>query len=147
MYPLFIGITLLKISSPYFRKHILDSLEPFDLLYINGFFMFTIISLIFLYQIIFNKTMKKTIDNYNRLTFTQIVCLFIICCMIVASTLLIFELDKNHNTPFINAICLNSGKMLLLLLISIIIFGEKYNYIQLLGVILTIIGLMMILCK
>jgi uncharacterized membrane protein len=144
MYEYLFGITILKISNPYFRKHILYSLDPHDLLFINGIIMFIIISLVFLYQITVNNTLKKTIANYKKLSYTQILCLIILCCMAIASSLLLFELDKNHNTPFINHVFLKAGSIILLLLISIFLFEEKYNYCQIIGIILTIIGIVMV---
>jgi len=144
MYHYFLGITLLKILNPYFRKHLLESIDSHDLLFINGFIMAILISIIFLYQVIVNKTLNKTITNYNKLTYIQVVCLVILCSMGIGSSLLLFELDKNHNTPFLNHIFLKSGGIILLLFVSIIIFEEEYNLYQIFGIILASIGLIIL---
>lgn len=144
MYHYFLGITLLKILNPYFRKHLLDTIDAHDLLFINGFIMAILISIIFLYQVIVNKTLNKTITNYNNLTYTQIGCLIILCSMGIVSSLLLFELDQNHNTPFLNHIFLKSGGIILLLFISIIIFEEEYNLYQLFGITLASLGLIIL---
>jgi uncharacterized membrane protein len=144
MYHYFLGITLLKMVNPYFRKHLLNTIDTHDLLFMNGFIMAILISIIFLYQIIVNKTLNKTIINYNKLTYTQVGCLVILCSMGIASSLLLFELDKNHNTPFLNHIFLKSGGILLLLFISIIIFEEEYNIYQICGIALALLGLIIL---
>jgi len=147
MYPYLIGITLLKSVNPYFRKHILDTLEGHDLLFINTFFIFLIVLSIFIYKTIFHKTLYDTIENYKNLTNSQILCIFLICALTVGSSLLLYELDKNFNTPLLNFVFLKFASVLSLIFVGIFIFKEKYTWKQILGITLAVLGIYLITNK
>jgi drug/metabolite transporter (DMT)-like permease len=147
MYPYLIGITLLKSLNPYFRKHILDTLEGHDLLFINTFFIFLIVFAIFIYKTIFHNSLYDTIENYKNLSNTQILCIFLICALTVGSSILLYELDKNFNTPLLNFMFLKFASVLSLIFVGIFIFKEKYTWKQILGIVLTICGIYLITNK
>lgn len=46
--------TFLKTFNPYFRKHILDSLESHEYLFLNTFFVAFFVFLYFIYKLIFH---------------------------------------------------------------------------------------------
>jgi multidrug transporter EmrE-like cation transporter len=55
--------------------------------------------------------------------------------------------DKHYNTPLLNSIMLKTFGMISLILVSIFVFKEKYTYMQMLGMVLTITGIYMISLK
>lgn len=147
MYHYILGLTLLKSINPYFRKHILNTLSGHDLLIINTLFIGTIVFIIFLYKCFFDKSIIDTLNNYKKLSFTQIACLFLLAILAVVSSLFVFELDKNYNTPLINSLFLKIASVVALGLVSIFIFREKYNWKQIIGILLAILGVYLITSK
>lgn len=142
MYQYIIAASLLKSFIPYIRKHVLNTINSNDMLYINALIFFIIVCFIFIYNVIFNKQIiSTTIINYNKLNAIQIACLFAISLMAVIVAYLIYELDKFHNTPFINYIVVFSLTIIFSIFISMYIFNEKYNIRHFFGVILTFIGI------
>jgi|688.fasta_scaffold671734_2 drug/metabolite transporter (DMT)-like permease len=142
MYQYIVAASLFKSFIPYIRKHVLNTINSHDMLYINALIFFIIVCFIFIYNVIFNKKIiSTTINNYNKLNAIQIACLFAISLMAVIVAYLIYELDKFHNTPFINYIVVFSLTIIFSIFISMYIFNEKYNIRHFFGVILTFIGI------
>jgi drug/metabolite transporter (DMT)-like permease len=63
------------------------------------------------------------------------------------SSLFLYELDKNHNTPLINTILLRLFSVVVLIIVGVFIFGEKYNWMQIVGIFLAVIGVFLIMQK
>ena len=146
---LFLTITsLLKSFSPYLRKHILNSLDGHEYLFLNTFFVAIIVFFYFMYKIIVHDDMFKTLVNrmYN-LTFLQVISFMLIAFITVISSIVIIHLDKHYNTPLLNSMLSKGIAAVLLLFIGTIIYEEKYNLKQIFGILLTIIGLFLINCK
>ena len=146
MYSYLIGTTFLKSMNPYFRKHILDTLNPREYFYLNTIFVFILMILVFLFFET-KKSTKEMISNYQKLEHSHFACIFIISFLLVASSLLLYELDKNHNTPLINNILLKTGSVIVLIVIGVFMFGEKYNWKQITGIILTCMGIYLVMQK
>jgi uncharacterized membrane protein len=64
MYSYLILVALLKSVIPHFRKNVLETLRPQDLLYINTFFICIIVSFIFIYKYFFEKKIE-TFTNFK----------------------------------------------------------------------------------
>ena len=145
----FLGIThFLKMLNPYFRKHILTTLESHEYLFLNTFFIACFVFLFFLYKVIFNdNTFNKLTDKIKKLTILQVIYFMIIAFITVFSSIILIHMDKNYNTPLINGLLNKVIAAILLLCIGIFMFEEKYNYKQISGVILTIIGLYLMITK
>ena len=144
MYSYLIGTTFLKSMNPYFRKHVLDTLNPREYFYLNTFFVFILMILVFfLFET--KKSVKEMFSNYKKLEHSHFSCIFIISLLAVASSILLYELDKNHNTPLINNILLKTGSVIVLILVGLFIFGEKYTWKQIIGIILTCIGIYLVM--
>ncbi len=145
-----IGTTFLKSIVPYFRKHILGTLNSDEFLLLNSTIIFVIILIIFVIKILTGeqeKTMKQIINNYKKMTYIQVIFITIIALLTVMSSLFIYELDKKHNTPLINSILLRSFSIISMILVGVFIFGELYSWVQIVGVILAIFGLFLIIQK
>lgn len=145
----FLTITsLLKTLNPYFRKHILHTLETHEFLFINTFFVAIFVLFYFIYKLIYHNDMvDQFINNINNLTFLQIIYFMLIAFITVISSMVIINLDKHYNTPLINSLLSKGITVILLLMVGIFIFKEKYNLKQLFGIFLTIIGLFLTTCK
>jgi hypothetical protein len=146
---LLLGITmLLKTLNPYFRKHILESLESHEYLFINTFFIGLFVFLFLFYKIIFdNSSIDKLIDKVQNLTIMQVVCFILIAFITVSSSAVLIHMDKHYNTPLINGLLNKVIAVILLMGVGVFIFKEKYTYTQIFGIFLTIIGIYLIINK
>lgn len=144
MYSYLIGTTFLKSMNPYFRKHVLNTLNAREYFYMSTLFGFILMILVFfLFET--QKTTKEMISNYKKLEYSHYACIFIIAFLLVASSLLLYELDKNYNTPLLNNILLKTGSIIVLIVVGVFVFGEKYTWKQIAGIILTCIGIYMVM--
>jgi drug/metabolite transporter (DMT)-like permease len=144
MYHYLFGITMLKSISPYFRKHVLNHLDSHDFFFINTLFIFSILSLFFIYRYLFDKSFDQSVKKITSMKFTHLGCIFAIAVLTIVSSITIMELDKNYNTPFINSILMRIFSTIALVLVSIFIFKEKYTRLQILGICMTIAGVFLI---
>lgn len=138
------GTTFLKSMNPYFRKHVLNTLNPREYFYLSTFFVFILMIIVFF---IFEtqKTTKEMMSNYKKLEYSHYACVLIISVLLVASSLLLYELDKNYNTPLLNNILLKTGSIIVLIVVGVFVFGEKYTWKQIVGIILTCIGIYLVM--
>ena len=145
----FVAITqLLKTFNPYFRKHILESLEIHEYLFINTFFVACFVFLYFLYKLFFhNKFIDKLINKILNLTILQVVYFVLIAFITVFSSIVLIQLDKKHNTPLINGLLTKVISVILLMIVGIFMFKEQYNYKQIIGIFLTVFGLYLTMSK
>uniref|UniRef100_A0A6C0HCK1 EamA domain-containing protein n=1 Tax=viral metagenome TaxID=1070528 RepID=A0A6C0HCK1_9ZZZZ len=146
MYQYMFGLSILKSFTPYFRKHVLTTLNSHDLLFINTFFIFSIVFLFFLYKLFFDKSnpLIETFKNYKSLSLTQVVALFVMAFLAVGSSIFVYEFDKKYNTPLINSMFMRTASTISLILVGIFLFEEKYSWKQIAGVFFTIFGVYLI---
>jgi drug/metabolite transporter (DMT)-like permease len=148
MFAFIVATSILKTLNPYLRKNILLTLDSHEYLFLNTFIIALLALLFLFYKIFFtNHDIETMINKYKSLTLLQIVFALLIGIVTISSSFLIINLDKYYNTPLVNSLFLKIASSILLLVIGIIIFKERYNYIQILGVILAIIGICLIFCK
>ena len=141
MYLFLIFATMLKSVRPYVKKYVLHTLDSHDYLFLNTLFIGGIVSTIFIYKLIFDKKIKNTFENIKNLSILQLFYFLILAVITVYSTIIFLEFDKNHNTPLINSMITKFRSTLSIICISIFIFREKYSFIQIVGVFLTILGI------
>jgi len=133
-------------SRPYFRKHILNTLEPADYLFLNSFFITLFIIVYFTYIYFFdNHLVKRTYDNCCKLSYTQISALILLSFFTVISSLMFFHVEKHFNTPFINNILMKAFSLVALFLVGYFIFNESYTTRHMVGICLTFAGILVLL--
>ena len=148
MIPFVIFTGVLKTFNPYLRKNILLSLDPHDYLFLNTFIIFIFSMMYLIYKIFFdNHDIVKMFVKYKSLTLTQIIFALLIGIVTIFSSLVISNLDKYYNTPLINSMILKLLSAILLLLSGVFLFNEKYNYKQIIGLVLAIVGGILLFCK
>jgi len=146
MLPHIFGLTALGSVRPYFRKHVLATLDPHDFLFLNAFIIAILIGIYFVFVYFFNHgVVKKTFKNCASLNYTQVGALLILGIFTIFGTLLLLDADKNYNTPAINSIILKSVSMVALFLVGVFIFEEQYSVKQIIGIALTIAGILVLM--
>ena len=147
MYHLFCSI-LLRTIDPYFRRHLTSkSLNATDYMYLETL-IYT--SVLFLF-IIFNYFYKKketfeTIQNIQNIKFRDVIFMAISSFFFIYSTLMIYE-SEHSSTAFINGVFLRGGSLIGILIVGIFFYEEKYNWKQIIGIIMTFIGIYLLMCK
>lgn len=143
MYLLFFGITLLNQFRPYFRKYISDTLDHHEFFLLSAIMILFVISLyiVHLIHISGHTSMGTLLGNMAKLSYIEVLAVFILSTFTVISGLLIFELDKNHNNPLVNSIILKALSMIAVVCVGVFVFEEKYKIHQVLGVGLIILGI------
>ena len=124
---LFLGLTsFLKTFNPYFRKHILVSLESHEYLFLNTFFVSLFVFIYFLYKLIFHDdSLDKLLDKTNKLSILQVICFILIAFITVTSSIVIINFDKYYNTPLLNSLLSKSIATIMLILLGVFIYNEK----------------------
>jgi uncharacterized membrane protein len=142
MYHYILGASIFKSAVPYMRKHVLNTLDSHDLLYLDALVFFIIVLCIFCYQCIFNRSnIMNTITNYQRLSYKQMMCVVTISIISVSVVYMILHLDKFYNTPLVNYISRVSLTSVCAIMIGILYFKEKYKIQHIIGILLTITGI------
>ena len=143
MYALFFAITLMNQFRPYFRKHISETLKHHEYYLLSALMiLFVIVSYVIHLIFISGETSSGTLMlNIAKLSYIEILAIFVLSIFTVISGLLIFELDKNHNTPLMNTILLKSLSSIAVVCIGIFMFKERYEWSQILGICLIVIGI------
>jgi drug/metabolite transporter (DMT)-like permease len=145
-----VGTTLFKSITPYFRKHVLGTLTSDEFLLLNSTIIFVIVLIIFIIKVATgeqHETFKQIVNNYKKMTYIQVICVAIIASLTVMSSLFIYELDKHYNTPMINTLLLRSFSIISMILVGVFIFGEEYNWVQIVGVVMAFFGVFLIMQK
>ena len=144
MYSLFIGLTFLQQFRPYFRKYISSTLEAHEYVLLNTVLILVLLLMYVMYLLCMRKTtLSKLKKNVLSLSTGERICLLVMALLTVLAGLLIFELDKNYNTPLMNSMYLKALSTIALLVVGVLIFKEYYNIHQVLGVVLILLGMYM----
>ena len=148
LYLLLFITQMFKTLNPYFRKHILNSLEVHEFMFINTFFVALFVFMYFIYiQISDNDFIYKFTQKSQKLSIIQIVFFIFIAFVTLCSTFIFIHLDKFYNTPFINGLLSRGMSAILLMAVGVFMFKEEYSYEQISGVFLTIFGLYLVIPK
>ena len=148
MLPYLLGITGVGSVRPYFRKHVLNTLEPEDYLFLNSLIISTVILGYFLYTYVFNNhVVQRTYKNCCNMSYTQIGALILLGVFTAASSLFLFNVEKNFNTPAVNHVLLKALSLLGLFAAGVFIFNESYTTNHLLGIGVTITGIVILLAN
>lgn len=148
MYHFLLGCSILKTLRPFFRKNVLENVDSHDFLFLNTFFISSLVFLIFLYKLIFDKEIYKTIECAKKLNVLQIVCFFFLAALTVGASTLYLEYEKqSKNSVMINSMYIKIISALVLLGTSIFVFKENCSWKQIVGVLVVILGLTLMSSK
>jgi drug/metabolite transporter (DMT)-like permease len=111
-------------------------------------FIYTFVLFLF---IIFNyfydkKESFETLKNLQNVKIRDVIFMSITSFFFIYSTLMIYE-NEHSNTAFINGVFLRGGTLVGILIVGIFFYEEKYNWKQIIGIILTFIGIYLLMNK
>ena len=139
MYSVLFGISIMKSLRPFFKKNVLKSeIDEDDFLFLNTFF----ISLFVIIYFIYNFTKKKKVDfnKYKNMKPLELGSMIGVSLFTVISTILVLQMDKGYQTPFINSMLTKGFSTIFVIAIGMIIYKENYNMLQMLGIALILVG-------
>jgi len=143
-----LGSILLRSIDPYYRRYMTsNTLNAKEYLYLETF-SYTFVLIIF---IIFNFFYKKqeaveSFKNLNKIQIRDIVYMFLTSMFFIYTSLMIYEFEHN-NTAFVNGVFIRGGTLIGILLVGIFFYKEKYNWKQALGILFTLFGIYLLMCK
>jgi hypothetical protein len=141
MYPLFLLISFLHEFRHYFRKHISDFLDHHEYLLLNSLCISFIVAfyLVYLYMND-NLSVSKMMNHYKSMTLVELFCILLLSVITIFSAIIVYELDKNHNTPFLNTLFMKSAGIIVALCVGIFMFEESYKLHQIVGIGMILFG-------
>jgi len=143
MYSVLFGISIMKSLRPFFKKNVLKSdIDEDDFLFLNTFF----ISLFVVVYFAYNFTKKKKVD-FNKYKNMKPIELGSVSLFTVVSTILVLQMDKGYQTPFINSMLTKGFSTIFVIAIGMIIYKENYNTLQMLGIAFILMGTYLISSK
>lgn len=146
MYSVLFGISIMKSLRPFFKKNVLKSeIDEDDFLFLNTFF----ISLFVIIYFIYNFTKKKKVDfnKYKNMKPIELGSMIGVSLFTVISTILVLQMDKGYQTPFINSMLTKGFSTIFVIAIGMIIYKENYNILQILGIAFILTGTYLISSK
>jgi uncharacterized membrane protein len=127
MNTILIGAGLVNSIKPYCRKHVINSLDSHEFIFLNTI----IISLIIISYLIYKKTcITDLYYKYSSLTFTQIASITILSLITVFGSLMKLNMDKDNNNSntFMNGLLIKGVTSATIIFIGIAFFNEKYTW-------------------
>jgi multidrug transporter EmrE-like cation transporter len=122
-----IGAGLINSVKPYCRKHLINSLETHEFMFLNTI----IISILIISYLLYKKTcINDLYYKYTSLTFTQIASIVILSMITVFGTLMKLNMDKENNgsSTFMNGLLVKGVTSATIIFIGMAFFNEKYTW-------------------
>lgn len=146
MFNLLFGITMLKSVRPIFRKNVMQTIDNYSFLLLNTLFIAIFVVLYFIYLNKQDVKFISVVKNCGSMNIVQIISMLLISFLTITSTILIMNMDQTSLSTTSITI-MKSISTILLVLLGIFVYKEQYNFTQIYGVILTIIGICFISSK
>jgi len=122
-----IGAGLINSVKPYCRKHVINSLETHEFMFLNTI----IISIIIISYLLYKKTcINDLYYKYTSLNFTQIASIVLLSMITVFGTLMKLNMDKENNgsSTFMNGLLVKGVTSATIIFIGMAFFNEKYTW-------------------
>jgi drug/metabolite transporter (DMT)-like permease len=140
------GVTMLKSMRPIFRKNVMQTIDNYSFLLLNTLFISVFVVLYFLYLNSRNVKFTEVVHNCASLNIVQIISMILVSFLTITSTIVIMNMDQSSlSTTSITV--MKSISTIILVLLGIFLYKEKYNFTQLYGVLLTVVGIYFIASK
>ena len=146
MYSVLFGISIMKSLRPFFKKNVLKSdIDEDDFLFLNTFFISLFVVIYFAYN--FTKKKKVDFNKYKNMKPIELGSMIGVSLFTVVSTILVLQMDKGYQTPFINSMLTKGFSTIFVIAIGMIIYKENYNTLQMLGIAFILMGTYLISSK
>ena len=76
----------------------------------------------------------------SSLTLVEMICIILLSMFTIFSGMVMFDIDKNHNTPLLNSLFVKSAGIIAVICVGIFMFKESYQLHQFIGIGLILLG-------
>lgn len=146
MFNILFGITMMKSMRPIFRKNVMQSIDNYSYLLLNTLFIALFVVLYFMYLNSKDVKFTEVVGNCKTMGIVQIISMLLVSFLTITSTILIMNMDQSQLSTTSITI-MKSISTIFLVLLGIFIYKEHYNFTQLYGVLLTIVGIFFLSSK
>jgi succinate dehydrogenase hydrophobic anchor subunit len=150
MYSYLAYITCVSTAKPYIRKKFTNDIDCYDYLYITTFVFTIFVLLMMIYANIFEdeeKSITKTINRYKNLTNNQMMMMVFLIIITLSSSIFLYKLESEYNTPFMHNAYLKIMSVLLLLFASYLALENDFNIYHLFGIFSISTGIYLLNCE
>lgn len=131
----------IKVFTPYVRKYLLMNMEPIECVLLNCLVVFLLCFAVFAFKYFHeNHHIGTTFRRFSELTPMQTIFAGWVGIATILSSMVVLTMDKHYNTPLLNNMLFKIISVLILLLTGVVFFKENYNYKQLFGILMIILG-------
>ena len=146
MFNILFGITMMKSMRPIFRKNVMQSIDNYSYLLLNTLFIALFVVLYFMYLNSKDVKFTEVVGNCKTMGIVQIISMLLVSFLTITSTILIMNMDQSQLSTTSITI-MKSVSTIFLVLLGIFIYKEHYNFTQLYGILLTIVGIFFLSSK
>jgi drug/metabolite transporter (DMT)-like permease len=140
-----IGSGLINSIKPFCKKHILNSLDPHEFVFLNTFLITIFLLLYFIYLSINDKyNIYGLYDKYTNLSKSQFLAIVGISTITLSSTFIGLTMNKNNGINIKNNLIIKSITTILVIAIGVYVYEEEYTRIDIFGIFLILVGIYMI---
>ena len=140
-----IGSGLINSIKPFCKKHILNSLDPHEFVFLNTFLITLFLLLYFIYLSINDKyNIYGLYDKYTNLSKSQFLAIVGISTITLSSTFLGLTMNKTNGINIKNNLIIKSITTILVIAIGVYVYEEEYTRIDIFGIFLILVGIYMI---
>ena len=140
-----IGSGLINSIKPFCKKHILNSLDPHEFVFLNTFLITLFLLLYFIYLSINNKyNIYGLYDKYTNLSKSQFLAIVGISTITLSSTFIGLTMNKTNGINIKNNLIIKSITTILVIAIGVYVYEEEYTRIDIFGIFLILVGIYMI---
>jgi drug/metabolite transporter (DMT)-like permease len=140
-----IGSGLINSIKPFCKKHILNSLDPHEFVFLNTFLITLFLLLYFIYLSINEKyNIYGLYDKYTNLSKSQFLAIVGISTITLSSTFIGLTMNKTNGINIKNNLIIKSITTILVIAIGVYVYEEEYTRIDIFGIFLILVGIYMI---
>jgi len=116
-------------------------------MYLETFIYTSILVIFIILKYFHNKSEAiETYKNLQTVEIKHIIFMTIISFFFIYSTLMVYE-NEHKSSAFLNSVLLRGGTLIGVLLVGIFVYKEKYTWKQIIGIILTLLGIYLLMNK
>jgi drug/metabolite transporter (DMT)-like permease len=142
-----VGSGIINTIKPFCKKHILNSLDGHEFVFLNTFLITSILLIYFIYLSVYQSHEKYNLhglyNKYTNLSKSEI-CAIVGLSLITLSSTFIGLHNQNKITNVKNNLIMKSITTILIIAIGIYMYEEEYNKIDIIGIIFILCGIYLV---
>ena len=139
------GSGIINSIKPFCKKHVINTLDPHEFIFLNTFLITFILLIYFIYLSIYEKYNVYTLYNkYTTLSKSQLFAIVGLSSITLTTMFIGLSSQKTQITNVKSSLMMKSMTTILIIIIGIYMFEEEYTQFDIFGIILILSGIYMI---